>query len=174
MCDNCHKKSSKIGPRGPRGGLGPIGPVGPAGPTNTQLFSYFYNDLLNNEQVFPDSEIQFPLLGPTNTATISKLTQSSFLLNNPGIYNIRFQISIIEEGQIGILLQKGLIFEIVASYGRSGTNSQIVGDVIFSTNYPGSIIYIKNFSSGAVTITGQGNNMTQLNRYGLTITKLSD
>ena len=111
-----------IGPTGVTGAIGPAGPVGPtgpAGPAGSIAFADFFALMPpdNAATVAPDTDVSFPQDGPSSGA-ILRINPSQFELLNVGTYQVAFQVSISEAGQLILTLngaRPGL-------YGRRARN----------------------------------------------------
>jgi hypothetical protein len=103
------------GPTGPQGLTGPAGPqglTGPTGPASVIDFADFYALMPgdNTETIAQNAAIQFPQSGPINGSSITRLSVSTFELIQ-GVYQITFQASITEAGQLAIYIDGTLIID---------------------------------------------------------------
>jgi hypothetical protein len=91
--------------------------------------------------VAPGIDVGFPLDGPVSGSTIVRTGLSSFTLTEIGTYQILFQVSAIEAGQL-ILTLNGveLDYTIVGSAG----DSQIVGMALVDTTGINSTLTVRN------------------------------
>lgn len=163
------------GPQGPQGDVGPQGPQGPAGPqgeTGEQgpqgipgpqgiqgipggVLSYadFYALMPddNAETVAPGADVSFPENGPIANTNIGRLSESSFLLSAVGTYQILFQVSVTEAGQLLLTLNgQDLAYTVV---GRATGTSQIVGMALVNTEVANSILTVRNPAGNAAALT---------------------
>lgn len=151
------------GPTGPTGTAGTIGDIGPTGPTGSTGaaggvldFADFYALMPpdNAATVAPATAVQFPNDSPANTsATITRLSASTFQLSDIGTYEVTFQVSVDEAGQLVLVLNGSeLAFTVV---GRATGTSQIVGMAIINTTTINSTLSVNNPTgeSTALTIT---------------------
>lgn len=175
MCDNnsckechenkkCHKKEKKhkkekccipgpTGTQGSTGAQGQIGPTGTQGPSGFSSYADFYALMPgdNSSTVVVGDSVQFPQNGPTSASGITRLTASTFNLANIGTYNIRFQVSVTEAGQLVVVANA---LEIAATVvGRATGTSQIIGDCLFTTTSINTIISINNPASNSTALT---------------------
>jgi hypothetical protein len=105
----------------------------------------------NAATVAAGSPIEFPNDGITNNAVITRLTASVFNLALVGIYEIFFQVSVTEAGQLVIVLNGAeLPYTVV---GRATGTSQIVGMSLITTTLPGSILSINNVIASVTALT---------------------
>jgi hypothetical protein len=148
-----------IGEQGLKGDIGEQGLKGDTGVINiSNFYALMPND--NSATIAGGNSVEFPNIGPTNNSNIFKLSSSTFNLPSKAIYEITFQISIAEAGQLVVVLDGiELLYTVV---GRATGTSQIVGNFLISTNKTNSILSINNpiGSSTALTATpvAGGNN----------------
>jgi len=154
--------SSIVGPSGPRGPPGEQGATGSAGPqgdtgaSGTQFFADFFALMPpdNAATVSVGGDVNFPQDGPTDgSGNISRTGPSSFNLALIGTYEVNFQVSVTEAGQLIITLNgTDLDYTVV---GRATGTSQIVGLALVTTTTVNSILTIRNptGNSTALTIT---------------------
>jgi hypothetical protein len=144
------------GPRGPRGFQGPAGAAGPAGPPGGLLgFADFFALMPpdNAATVAPGTDVSFPQDGPTSGTTITRTGPSTFNLSAIGTYQVFFQVSVDEAGQLILTLNGAdLAYTVV---GRATGASQIVGMALVQTTVINSILTVRNpaGNSTALTIT---------------------
>ncbi len=151
------------GPAGPQGEAGPIGPQGPAGATGAQgpqglpggVLSYadFYALMPpdNAATIAPGTDISFPQNGPIANTNIGRIGPSSFLLSPIGTYQILFQVSVAEAGQLILTLNgQDLAYTVV---GRATGTSQIVGIAIVTTTAVNSVLTVRNPAGNAAALT---------------------
>jgi len=99
------------------------------------------------------SDVDFPEDGPTSGATITRLTASSFSLGSIGTYQVLFQVSVDEAGQLILTLNGAdLAYTVV---GRATGTSQIVSMALVTTTVVNSILTVRNpvGNPTALTIT---------------------
>jgi hypothetical protein len=149
------------GPTGLTGSAGPAGPIGPAGPTGatgasgTIDFSDFFALMPpdNAATVAPGTDVSFPQNGPTSGAAIARTGPSTFNLSTVGTYQVMFQVSVTEAGQLILTLNGAdLAYTVV---GRATGTSEIVGMALVTTTAINSILTVRNpaGNSTALTIT---------------------
>ena len=147
------------GPVGPQGEVGPAGPVGPqgeigpAGPAGTVLnYADFYALMPpdNSETIAPGSDVSFSQDGPSSSG-IERSGPDSFMLADIGVYQVLFQVSVTEAGQL-ILTLNGADLEYTV-VGRATGASQIVGMAIVETTIINSILTVRNPADSAAALT---------------------
>lgn len=154
-CSNCPPgPPGPVGPQGPTGATGPAGPVGPQGPAGGVLnFADFYALMPpdNAATVAPGTDVSFPQDGPNSGSDIVRTGPSSFNLAQIGTYQVFFQVSVTEAGQL-ILTLNGEDLEYTVS-GRATGTSQIIGMVIVETTAINSILTVRNPAGNAAALT---------------------
>lgn len=151
------------GPPGPTGPAGPPGPVGATGATGPAggiiAFADFYALMPpdNAATVAPGGAVDFPNDGPTSGIGIIRTGAGTFNLADIGVYQIFFQVSVTEAGQLVLTLDSGagaqeLAYTVV---GRATGTSQIIGMALVQTSVINSILTVSNpvGESTALTIT---------------------
>ena len=140
-----------IGPAGVAGAIGPagvagaIGPAGPTGPSGTIAFADFYALMPsdNAATIAAGGDILFPRDGPSSAgAAIARINSFTFNLSNVGTYQVMFQASINEAGQLVLTLDGAeLAYTVV---GRATGTSQIVGMYLVTTSSVDSLLTVRN------------------------------
>jgi len=142
-----------IGPIGLPGLTGPIGPIGLPGLngsySSADFFALMPGD--NAATIAPGADLSFPQNGPTFGTDILRLGASSFSLISVGIYQVLFQVSITESGQLCIVLNAGQNPATVV--GRATGTSQLVCICLIKTLLPNSILSIRNPLGEAIALT---------------------
>jgi len=145
------------GPQGPAGETGPIGPAGPQGPAGEPGgvlgFADFYALMPpdNAATVAPGTDVSFPEDGPNSGAEILRTGASSFNLTEIGTYQIFFEVSVDEAGQLMLTLN-GEDLEYTV-FGRAAGATQIVGTALVETTIPESILTVRNPAGNAAALT---------------------
>jgi hypothetical protein len=106
----------------------------------------------NAATVAPGTDVSFPQDGPSS-GTIVRTGPSTFDLSLIGIYQILFQVSVSEAGQLILTLNGAdLAYTVV---GRATGTSQIIGMALVETTVINSILTVRNpaGNSTALTIT---------------------
>lgn len=145
------------GGRGATGAQGPAGPAGPQGipgvPGGVSEFADFFALMPgdNAATVAIGGDVDFPQDGPA-VGGITRLGVDSFELANPGIYEVNFQVSVTEPGQLALTLNNATLLPTVV--GRATGTSQIVGLAIIDVPLANSVLTVRNdASAAALTIT---------------------
>ena len=152
------------GPQGPQGEPGPAGaqgiqgPIGPQGlPGGVLAFADFYALMPpdNAVPVAPGSDVDFPNDGPNGGAQIFRTGADTFNLSAIGVYQVLFQVSVDEAGQLVLTLNSGagaaeLAYTVV---GRATGTSQIVGLALVQTSVVNSILTVRNPASEPTALT---------------------
>lgn len=107
----------------------------------------------NSATVAPGSDVHFPRNGPIANTNIGRLGPSSFNLGPIGTYQILFQVSVTETGQLMLTLNGQDLNDTVT--GRATGTSQIVGMTVLTTTAVNSVLTVRNpaGNSAALTIT---------------------
>jgi hypothetical protein len=99
------------------------------------------------------TDVSFPQNGPSSASTIARTGNSTFSLSAIGTYQVMFQVSVSEPGQLNLTLNGAdLAYTVV---GRATGTSQIVGMSLVTTTAVNSILTVRNpaQNSTALTIT---------------------
>jgi len=153
-------ETGPVGPQGPAGETGPVGPqgpvgeTGPAGPAGGVLgYADFYALMPpdNAATVAPGTDVSFPQDGPNSGTGIARSGPSSFTLAEIGTYQVLFQVSVTEAGQLILTLNGADLAYTVA--GRDTGSSQIVGMAIVETTVINSILTVRNPEGTAAALT---------------------
>lgn len=156
-----------VGPAGPAGAdgadgaAGPAGAVGPAGPAGGVLsFADFYA-LMPPDNATPvpaGGDVDFPQDGPNSDGvSIVRTGLDTFQLSAIGTYQVLFQVSVTEAGQLILTLDSGggAVELAYTRVGRDTGTSQIVGIALVETTVSNSILTVRNPTGNtpALTIT---------------------
>jgi hypothetical protein len=107
----------------------------------------------NAATVAPGTDVSFPQDGPTSATSITRTGPSSFNLATVDTYEVSFNVSVNEPGQLMVTLNGAdLAYTVV---GRATGTSEITGQVLVSSSVINSILTIRNpaGNSTALTIT---------------------
>lgn len=96
------------------------------------------------------SAVLFPQNGPTS-GTITRLTSSTFQLSAVGTYEVTWQVSVTEPGQLQLALNGVGIASTVV--GRATGTSQIVGSTLITTTSANSVLSVINPVGNAAPLT---------------------
>ena len=156
-------ETGPVGPAGPQGIQGETGPVGPAGPQGIQgetgpaggvlSFADFYALMPpdNAATVAPGTDVSFPQDGPNSGEDITRLGADSFELGPIGTYQVLFQVSVTEAGQLILTLNGAdLAYTVV---GRATGTSQIIGMALVETTTENSVLTVRNPAGTAAALT---------------------
>ena len=115
----------------------------------------------NAATIAPGADVQFPQDGPTSgTGVITRTGASTFNLSAIGTYQVMFQVSVVESGQLVHVLNG--VEQSYTVVGRAIGSSQIVGMALITTSVVNSILSVRNpgGNSNALTIAplAGGNN----------------
>ncbi len=143
---------------GATGPTGDIGPTGATGPTGGVLdFADFYALMPpdNAATVAVGGDVDFPRDGPFSGAGIVRTGADTFNLSAIGSYQVLFQVSVTEAGQLVLTLNSGagaveLAYTVV---GRATGTSQIVGMALVQTSVINSILTVRNPASESTALT---------------------
>lgn len=145
-----------VGATGVAGATGATGVAGATGAVGGVLgFADFFALMPpdNAATVAPGTDVSFPQDGPTSGTTIARTGPSSFNLAAIGTYQVLFQVSVTEAGQLILTLNGAdLAYTVV---GRATGTSEIVEMAIVQTTVINSILTVRNpaGNSTALTIT---------------------
>lgn len=144
-----------MGPIGLTGTMGSIGLTGPRGIAGGLISVADFYALMpddNDNQIAPGTSIEFPHDGPAS-GTIVRNNATQFILPDIGIYEVNFQVSVSEAGQLVVVLDgTELLYTVV---GRATRTTQIVGLCLVKTTLLDSVLSINNplGNPSALTIT---------------------
>lgn len=146
------------GPQGPTGPTGATGAKGATGATGVIDFADFYALMPpdNAATVAVGGNVDFPNDGPSSgTGLIARTGADTFNLAEIGVYEVLFQVSVTEAGQLVITLDSGggsieLPYTVV---GRATGTSQIVGMDLVQTTVINSILTVSNPASESTALT---------------------
>jgi hypothetical protein len=153
-----------VGPAGATGATGPIGltgltgatgATGAAGSSGTLAFADFFALMPpdNSATVGIGTDVSFPQDGPLSGGAIARTSASVFNLAAIGTYQVVFQVSVDEAGQLVLTLNGAdLAYTVV---GRATGTSQIAGLSLVTTTVTNSLLTVRNpaGNSTALTIT---------------------
>lgn len=107
----------------------------------------------NAATVAPGTDVSFPQDGPTSGGAVTRISDTMFNLAAVGTYQVFFQVSVDEPGQLVLTLNGvELPYTVV---GRATGTTQIVEFALVTTTTPNSILTVRNPAgeSTALTIT---------------------
>jgi len=144
-------ETGPIGPQGPVGETGPAGPQGPAGGVLNYADFYALMPPDNAATVAPGTDVSFPQDGPNSGSGIARSGPDAFTLADIGTYQVLFQVSVTEAGQLLLTLNgEDLAYTVV---GRATGATQIVGMAIVETTVINSVLTVRNPEGTAAALT---------------------
>ena len=105
----------------------------------------------NAATVAPGTDVSFPQDGPNSGSGIVRSGPDSFNLVEIGTYQVLFQVSVTEAGQLILTLNGEDLAYTVA--GRATGTSQIVGMAIVETTVINSVLTVRNPDGTAAALT---------------------
>ena len=165
----------ETGATGPQGPAGPQGATGPQGPAGTVLGYADYYAVMptdNATTVAPGAAVAFPQTGATDGTAITRASDTTFNLVDPGVYLVQFQASVTEPGQLVLTLNGAeLPYTVV---GRASGTSQIVGTALVTAT-ANSTLTVSNPAANteALTITPNAGGTAPVSAH-LVILQLTD
>ncbi len=146
------------GPAGPAGAAGPAGPAGGAGPAGASgllAFGYFYALMPgdNAATIGVGTAVSFPQNGAASG--ITRFSASDFTLPAIGTYEVSWQASIAEPGQLVLGLDSGSgpVELAHSAAGRAAATSQISNHVLIVTTALNSHLSVRNPAVNATALT---------------------
>ncbi len=105
----------------------------------------------NAATVAPGTDVSFPQDGPTSATTITRTSDTEFNLSAMSTYQVLFQVSVSEAGQLVLTLNGvDLAYTVV---GRATGTSQIVGMAYVTTTAADSVLTVRNPAGNATALT---------------------
>ncbi|MDP2875675.1 MAG: hypothetical protein Q8O00_05780, partial [Holophaga sp.] len=143
------------GDTGPQGLIGLTGLTGATGASGIMSFGYFYalmpND--NTATVAVATAVNFPQNGAANG--IVRSGNSEFILPSIGTYEVFWQVSISEAGQLvlGLDSGSGVVEQAFTMAGRAGLTSQITNQVLIQTTAINTLLSVRNAAGNSTALT---------------------
>ena len=130
----------------------------------------------NAATVPPGGDVDFPAEGPNSGGGIFRTGADTFNLTDIGTYQVFFQVSVTEPGQLVLTLDDGagaIEFEYTV-VGRATGTSQIVGIALVQTSVTNTILTVRNPAGNttALTITPLAGGTNPVSAH-LVITRIS-
>ncbi len=142
------------GATGPIGPQGPQGEVGPAGPAGTVLGYADFYALMPTDNAAPitaGTDVAFPQDGANSANGITRASDTSFTLADVGVYQVTFNATAAEAGQLVLTLNGAeLPYTVV---GRSATDSEITGTALITTAAADSVLTVRNPVNDTTSLT---------------------
>ena len=105
----------------------------------------------NAATIAPGASLNFPNNGPIVGTDITRLSANTFNLVSPGYYQVMWQVSVDEAGQLLVALNGAEI--ITSCSGRATGTNQIVGMCVVQVVAPNSSLAIRNPLGNATALT---------------------
>ena len=105
----------------------------------------------NAATVAAGTDVSFPQDGPNSGTGIARAGDDSFILGDIGTYQVLFQVSVTEPGQLMLTLNGADLPYTVA--GRATGTSQIVGMAIVQTTTENAVLTVRNPEGTAQALT---------------------
>src|SRR5579859_5573291 len=139
---------------GPQGPIGNTGATGPAGTSGVIAFADFFALMPpdNAATVGVGSDVFFTKDGPISSGSaIARTSSSTFNLAAIGTYQVMFQVSVNEPGQLDLALNLAeLPYTVV---GRATATNQIVGMSLVTTTVINSVLTVRNPAANSTALT---------------------
>jgi hypothetical protein len=154
--------TGSTGPSGNAGSAGNMGATGATGATGTAGGLVAFADFFalmppdNAATVAVGGDVQFPQDGESSgNGSIVRAGLSTFILSDVGVYQVSFQVSVTEAGQLALALNQGAGFLEIQStvVGRATGTSQIVETALVRTVVPNSVLAVRNPASESTALT---------------------
>jgi hypothetical protein len=97
------------------------------------------------------SDVSFPRNGSTSASAITRIDSSTFNLSAIGTYQVMFQVSVDEAGQLVLTLNGTEQADTVV--GRATGTSQIVGMTLLTTTVINSVLTVRNPAGNTTALT---------------------
>jgi len=111
----------------------------------------------NSATIAVGAPVLFPRPGATNNVIIRDVgaPDSSFVLPVIGVYQVMFQVSVAEAGQLvlGLDSGSGVVEQAYSAVGRATGTSQIVGMCLVTTTAVNSKLSVRNPSGNIAALT---------------------
>ena len=145
-----------VGPTGPQGPQGVAGATGATGPQGIAggiaEFASFNGTSAAGDPTVVAQNTAVPFPNATaGTTGITRLTNTSFNLAEPGEYLVQFKVNSNEAGQLGIALNGAV--QPNTTFGTATANGSIDGASIITTTAPNTELSIVNPNATSITIT---------------------
>ncbi len=135
---------------GPTGSTGPTGATGPSG---SLAFSDYFAMMPpdNSATIGIGTDVSFPQNGPSSASGIARTGPSSFNLSAIGTYQVTYNVSVDEPGQLLLMLNGAELA--YTAVGRATGTSQIVAMSLVTTTVVNSILTLRNPASNSTALT---------------------
>ena len=142
------------GSNGTNGSAGATGATGATGPGGSLAFADFFALMPpdNAATVGLGTDVGFPQDGPASAGgAIARASGSTFTLAAIGTYQVTFQASVDEPGQLVLTLNGAVLAYTVV--GRAAATSPISGVALVTTTVINSILTVRNPAGNAAALT---------------------
>jgi len=149
---NAAGQPGPTGPQGPAGDDGPPGPQGTPGVPAPADYAEFYALVPPDiaATVAPGVTVNFPQNGPS-AGGITRTSNSSFELPDPGIYRVAFSVPVTEAGQLQLALDLNPLA--YTTTGRATGTSTIAGEALVETTAADQSISVMNPAGNPTALT---------------------
>jgi len=132
---------------------GSTGTTGPSGYNADLSYADFYALMPgdNSATIALGADVEFPSDGPALGADILRIGPSSFNLVSVGTYQVLFQVSVNEAGQLVVSLNN--LEKTYTVVGRATGTSQIIGLCFVRTLVANTVLTIRNPAGNAAALT---------------------
>lgn len=134
-----------------------VGAGGGGGSGLLTTFAQFYALMPgdNSATVAVGAAVNFPNDGPTSGAGIARLSASTFQLSAIGTYEVTWQVSVDEAGQLDLWLDSGVgaVEQSQTVVGRATGTNQLMGNTLITTTAVNSILSVRNPSGNSTALT---------------------
>jgi hypothetical protein len=115
-------------------------------------FADFFAMIPPNMATVPvGTDVAFPQNGSTSASVITRVTESSFNLAAVGTYQVMFQASVSEAGQLDLTING--IEQPTTVVGRATATTQITGIYLVTTSAANSVLTVRNPAGNSTTLT---------------------
>ena len=139
------------GPTGPSGAVGASGATGVSGGVVAAADFYAVMPGDNAATIAVGADLNFPNDGPIYGSDISRLSANTFQLASVGLYQVMWQVSVDEPGQLIVHLNAAEVATTAA--GRATGTNQIMGLCLINTVVPNAVLSIRNPAGNAAALT---------------------
>ncbi len=141
------------GTTGATGSIGPNGTTGATGASGTLAYADFYALMpTDNSATVPvGGDVQFPRDGSLFGSNITRVNGSTFNLAAIGTYQVMFQVSVNEPGQLLLTLDN--VDQDYSVVGRATGTSQLIGMTLVTTASVNAHITVRNPAGNPAALT---------------------
>ena len=159
-------ETGATGPTGPQGiqgepgipgavgATGPTGPTGPAGGISDYASYYGVAPTDNANPIGAGNAVEFPG-AYAQTGGITRLTDSTFNIAEPGTYLVNFKVNTTEPSQLQININGAATNDL--TFGTGSANTDVTGTAVVITVSPNSVLSIINPTTATGSVTVQPN-----------------